>query len=55
MSIQATLNNAMSGLRVAQSSLQILSLNISNAAVPDYTRKELVQRAKAATSTAWAV
>ncbi|QQR69202.1 MAG: flagellar hook-associated protein FlgK [Alphaproteobacteria bacterium] len=46
MSIQATLNNAMSGLRVAQSSLQILSLNISNAAVPDYTRKELVQKSK---------
>jgi len=45
MSLYATLNNALSGLSVAQRGLSVTANNVANANTPGYTRKILVQEA----------
>lgn len=39
MSLSASLNNALTGLRVSQTALSVLSSNIANANTPGYSRK----------------
>ena len=41
MSLSATLGNALSGMRTSQSSLEVLSRNVSNAGTPGYHRQAL--------------
>lgn len=50
MSFQA-LNNALSGLRVAQQQLTTISNNVSNATTPGYTRKILPQSTQVVNNT----
>jgi flagellar hook-associated protein 1 FlgK len=45
MSLYATLNNALSGLSVAQRGLSVTANNVANANTPGYTRKILAQEA----------
>ncbi len=46
MSLQLTLNNALSGLNVNKQALTVLSQNIANANNPDYSRKIITQEAQ---------
>ncbi len=43
MSLTAALNAAISGLRVSQASVQLLSSNVAHANDPTYTKKKLIQ------------
>lgn len=45
------LNAALSGLRVAQQQLSVISNNVSNASTPGYTRKILPQTTQVINST----
>ena len=41
MSLSATLSNALTGMRTSQSSLEVLSRNVSNAGTPGYHKQSL--------------
>lgn len=45
------LNSALSGLRIAQQQLNVISTNVSNATTPGYTRKTLPQSTQVINST----
>ena len=46
MSLALTLNNALSGLKVNQSALQVTSNNVANVNTPGYTRKSVEQQTR---------
>lgn len=51
MSLSQALNSALSGLKVTQSSLALVSANVANAGTPGYVRKTVSQVAVAGTGT----
>ena len=55
MALISSLSSSLSGMRVAQSQLEIISNNIANVDTPGYTRKSAAQSALVAAGTTMGV
>ncbi|MDP6174731.1 MAG: flagellar basal body protein, partial [Rhodospirillales bacterium] len=55
MSLEITLQNAISGLQTSQQSLQVISNNIANVNVEGYTKKTIEQTSRVITGQGYGV